>query len=605
MCFRMVRFFNSSRIRDRFRQLVVALSALIGCIASSEIFAEDSQVLSTSIGSERGSTLTSVRTSAAPVAPTVPAWAADAIFYQIFPERFCNGDMSNDPTRESLESPESVPPSWKISPWTADWYARADWEKERGPDFFADGVFDRRYGGDLQGVIDRLDYLIDFGVNTIYLNPVFYARSLHKYDSTSLHHIDPYFGPDPRADLKTIAQETSDPATWKWTTADKLFLKLLQQAHARKLRVIVDGVFNHTGRDFFAFADLRNRQAASTYRDWYIVQSYDDPATPQNEFRYKGWWGVHTLPEFADTADGNDLHAGPKRYIFSITRRWMDPNGDGDPSDGVDGWRLDAASEVPTGFWRDWHALARRLNPQCYTVAENWDDASQFVSDARFSAVMNYTGFAFPTKGLLIDETLAPSGAAKLFTSHRREFSRATQYALQNLIDSHDTDRLPSMIINAGRRPYSQTKRFDYDVGSSPRYVSTYDVRKPNDMERRIQRIVALFQLTYLGAPMIYYGSEAGMWGADDPCDRKPMVWPDLEYDTERADPLNRKRQPDSVAFDRDLFQYYRAAIEHRPNSKALGRGDIEFVAVDDKSEFLGYARSYGDEKLLIGLNRG
>src|SRR5206468_3159687 len=174
------------------------------------------------------------------------------------------------------EAPESVPKSATSSPWTGDWYARSDWEKERGPNFFENGVFDRRYGGDLQGVIDKLEYLSSLGINTIYLNPVFYARSLHKYDGSSFHHIDPYFGPDPAGDLKLMAQETSDPASWTWTAADKLFLELLRQAHERKIRVIIDGVFNHTGRDFFAFADLRARQAQSAYRDWYIVQSFDD-----------------------------------------------------------------------------------------------------------------------------------------------------------------------------------------------------------------------------------------------------------------------------------------------------------------------------------------
>ncbi len=543
--------------------------------------------------------------SDSPSLPTVPAWAADAVFYQIFPERFCNGDKSNDPTRESLESPDSVPKDWKISPWTGDWYARADWERESGPNFFDNGVFNRRYGGDLQGVLDKLDYLSTLGINTIYFNPVFYARSLHKYDGSSFHHVDPYFGPDPTSDLKLIAQETSDPATWQWTAADQLFLKLLRQAHSHGIRVIIDGVFNHTGRDFFAFADLRERQAKSPYRDWYIVQSFDNPATPQSEFRYKGWWGTDSLPEFANNDSGNDLHPGPKKYIFDCTRRWMDPNGDGDPSEGIDGWRLDVANEVPTGFWRDWHKLARKINPQCYTVAEIWDDARHFLEEGRFSATMNYHAFAMPVKGFLIDQSLAPSGAVLQFNDRRNEYPKTMQFALQNLMDSHDTDRLASMIVNAGRRPYSQPARFDYDIGVSPRNVPTYDVRKPNKRERRVQRLVALLQITYVGPPMIYYGDEAGMWGADDPDDRMPMVWPELKYDSQKADPLGRKRQPDQVGFDEELFNYYRAAIALRRESSALRHGKIEFVAADDPAEFLGFRRSNDRETLLVGLNRG
>jgi cyclomaltodextrinase / maltogenic alpha-amylase / neopullulanase len=536
---------------------------------------------------------------------TVPDWAADAVFYQIFPERFCNGDRSNDPTRDSLESSESVPKSWAITPWTSDWYARADWEKQLGPNFFENGVFHRRYGGDLQGVIDKLEYLSNLGINAIYLNPVFYARSLHKYDGASYHHIDPFFGPDPAGDLQIMAKETSDPKTWQWTAADKLFLDLLREAHTRTIRVIIDGVFNHTGRDFFAFADLQKRQTASPYRDWYIVQSFDDPATPQNEFHYKGWWGVDSLPEFANNEAGNDLHSGPKQYIFDSTKRWMDPNSDGDPSDGIDGWRLDVANEVPTGFWRDWHALARRVNPSCYTVAEVWDDARHFLEDAHFSATMNYFGFAFPVKGFLIDETLAPSGAARQLKDRCDEYPRPVQFALQNLMDSHDTDRLASMIVNAGRRPYSQPARFDYDNGVSPRYVADYDVRKPNDRERRIQRLVALLQMTYVGPPMIYYGTEASMWGADDPCDRMPMVWPELTYEPQQNDPLGRPRHPDPVAFDESLFNFYKTAIALRNSSTALRRGDIEFLTADDQSHFLAFQRGDGKQTLLVGLNRG
>jgi cyclomaltodextrinase len=165
--------------------------------------------------------------------PNVPAWAVDAVFYQIFPERFRNGDPSNDPTHASLEFPDVIPKSWKVSPWTGDWYARADWERESGDDFYDNGVFNRRYGGDLQGVLDKLEYLENLGVNAIYFNPVFYGRSLHKYDGSSMHHVDPHFGPDPSGDFALMAEESSDPASWHWTAADKLFLKLLAEAHAR------------------------------------------------------------------------------------------------------------------------------------------------------------------------------------------------------------------------------------------------------------------------------------------------------------------------------------------------------------------------------------
>jgi glycosidase len=587
--------------------LAVWASVVVGCGRPE---ANDHQVVAAPVAREpdraAGSSSAGEPDSSAPLSSdTVPEWAADAIFYQVFPERFANGDKSNDPTRQSLEFPDAVPQDWAISPWTGDWYARADWEKQLGPNFYENGVFHRRYGGDLAGVLNKLDYLEALGINTIYFNPVFYARSLHKYDGNSFHHVDPYFGPDPAGDLALMADETSDPATWHWTAADKMFLDVVRQAHARGIRVVIDGVFNHTGRDFFAFADLRARQQKSPYGQWYLVQSYDDPATPQNEFRYKGWWGVDTLPEFADNDAGDDLHPGPKKYIFDSTARWMDPNGDGDSADGVDGWRLDVANEVPTGFWRDWHAHARKINPQCYTVAEVWDDARRFLEAGGFSATMNYHGFSFPVKGFLIDEALPPSGLVRELDSRRKGYPRPLQFALQNLMDSHDTDRLASMIVNAGRRPYSRPERFDYDIDVSPRYVPKYDIRKPNENEQRILRLVALLQMTYVGPPMIYYGTEAGMWGADDPCDRMPMVWPDLQYEPQHAHPLGLERKPDPVAFDDGLYNFYRAAIAMRRASAALRRGNIEFVAADDTAGFLAFRRTQGDETMLVGLNRG
>lgn len=532
-----------------------------------------------------------------------PAWAAEAVFYQIFPERFRNGDPSNDPTRDSLGAPIHPGPSWRISSWTADWYSRDDWEKELGPDFYKDGVLDRRYGGDVKGVIDKLDYLGDLGVNAIYFNPVFYSPSLHKYDGNSYHHIDPFFGPDPKGDLALIERETSDSRSWKWTAADRLFLELLQRCHEHGMHVIIDGVFNHTGRDFFAFKDVRKNQQRSRYKDWYAVESFDDPATKRNEFRYKGWWGHASLPIFAPSADGKDMASGPKAYVFEATKRWMQPNGK--TRNGVDGWRLDVADERPAMFWADWNALVRRLNPNAYTTAEIWKNAADLVKTGGFSASMNYNAFAIPVKGFLIDNNVSASRFAEILESRRHNFPSATAAVMQNLIDSHDTDRLASMIVNGLRAMAPNGDDIVFNKNNDPRSSQTYDLRKPNERERNIQRLVVLFQMTYVGSPMIYYGDEAGMWGAGDPDDRMPMVWQDRQYEPQTIDPRGRERRSDEVKFDEDLFRFYKAAIALRRQHDALNHGDFAIIATDDAQRVIVTSRRSKKERLIVAINRG
>lgn len=531
-------------------------------------------------------------------------WVADAVFYQIFPERFHNGDQSNDPTRESLEFPEIVPDSWAPTSWTADWYSRAPWEIEMGDDFYEDGVFHRRLGGDLQGVKDKIAYLKDLGITAIYFNPVFYARSLHKYDGNSFHHIDPYFGPDPAGDFALMATETADPASWKWTEADKLFLDVVKTAHDNNIKVVIDGVFNHTGRNFFAFMDIVDNQEASTYKDWYIVEAFDDPSTADNEFKYEGWWGYDTLPLFADTPDGTDLHPGPKQYVMDITRRWMDPDGDGSPIDGVDGWRLDVAPDVPIRFWKDWNTYVRELNPKAYTVGEYWDNAATSLVAGGFSATMNYHGFAQPVKGFMIDEKIEAPEFVQLLDERRDEYSPSMQLALQNLMDSHDTDRLASMIVNP-KSTYRDAGVFDYDRDVSPRGGGEYDLRAPTDLERRRQQLIALFQMTYVGPPMIYYGTEAGMWGADDPDDRQPMVWPDLEYEPQKLNADGSSRPEDIVEFDEELFSYYQSLINIRKNSRALRRGSFAPYLNSDFPKAFAFTRIADGEAIVVGINIG
>ncbi|WP_040605729.1 glycoside hydrolase family 13 protein [Salisaeta longa] len=538
----------------------------------------------------------------------VPAWVRDAVFYQIFPERFRNGDPSNDPTRATLERPLSdVPSTWTVTPWTRNWYEEAAWEQAM-PGGFYESVYDRRYGGDLQGVIDRLPYLDSLGVTALYFNPVFWARSLHKYDGRTFHHIDPHFGPTPARDKRLIAQETpTDPTTWRMTGADSLFVALLRAAHRRGLRVIIDGVFNHTGRDFFAFNSVQAEQRDAPYADWYDVTAFDDPATPDtNEFAYVGWWDLASLPEFANNPAGTDLQAEVKRYIFDSTRRWMDPNGDGDPSDGVDGWRLDVAPEVPAGFWRDWNAHVRSINPAAYTVAEDWAAASGFLAEGGFSATMNYHGFAYPVKGFLIDNAIGPTAFVEQLAARRTAYTKARRYALLNLIDSHDTPRLASMVANRSDTGYVKPARFDYDWGAvaSVRQNRSYDVTAPEPTGRRVQRLVALFQMTYVGAPMIYYGTEAGMWGADDPDDRKPMVWPDMQYEPEVNHPFGQPRERNAVAFNADLHSFYQDLVGLRTAYPALRRGPFTPLYTNDAQRTLAYGRTYEGSVVVVALNR-
>lgn len=520
-------------------------------------------------------------------------WAEGRIWYQIFPERFRNGDPSNDPT--AAEVPEAeLEPGWQIHPWSSDWYFMQPWERKRS-NYFYDVVFTRRYGGDLIGVIEKLDYLKSLGVEGIYFNPIFEAPSLHKYDAASYHHVDDNFGPDPAADKARIAaaNETEDPSTWIWTKADSTFLKLIKEAHKRGIKVVIDGVFNHSGTQFFAFQDIVKNGKNSRYLDWYDVLSWDDPNTPENEFDYKAWWGVKSLPEFAE--DENGLKEGPRKYIFAITRRWMDPNGDGNPEDGVDGWRLDVTEEVSPVFWREWYAYVKSINPAAITISEIWGDASEWVKDRRVDGTMNYL-FAKAVVRFFIDKKLAISADA--FASRLQEILEKygrNAYLLWNLMDSHDTDRLASMIINPDR---------EYDRKCSPRDNPDYDVRKPTEAERRVQKQIVAFQMTFVGAPMIYYGDEAGMWGADDPDDRKPMVWPEMTFAVEKSHPLGKARPADENGFDEKLFRFYQKVVQIRKENPVLRYGAYAIIPEATGGDGFGFKRWDEDAEVLALFNR-
>ncbi|MEJ2052848.1 MAG: glycoside hydrolase family 13 protein [Calditrichaceae bacterium] len=533
----------------------------------------------------------------------VPAWSKEAIWYQIFPERFRNGDTNNDPTLEDMSGawPYYQSDKWQIHPWTSDWYKLQPWEKANGHDFYWNHGL-RRYGGDLQGILDRLDYLQELGITAIYFNPLFESPSLHKYDATMYHHIDNNFGPDPDGDRKIWNKENpADPSTWRWTSADLLFLKLIKECHKRNIHVIIDGVFNHVGYTFWAFQDVLKNQQNSKFKNWFIIKRWDDPSTDSSEFEYQGWNGITDLPEIHE--DENGLVAGPKSHIHEIVKRWMDPNGDGDPSDGIDGWRLDVAEKISIKFWKYFRKWVKKINPDAYITGEIWWEnwpknkifnAAPWLQGDVFDAVMNYR-FTRAVRQFVANRQnqITARAFADSIQAVQNDYRKDNFYALMNLMDSHDMERVASQIINPDHW---------IDHGGNPAQNPDFDVRKPNAVEIQKQKLIAGIQMTMPGAPMIYYGDEAGMWGGDDPDCRKPMVWPTLKYEPETTHPFGKKRPKDKVSFNRDLFNWYKKCISIRQQEKSLSIGDLRFIE-HKNPKLLIYKRTLDNSSIWIVIN--
>jgi glycosidase len=273
-----------------------------------------------------------------------------------------------------------------------------------------------------------------------------------------------------------------------------------------------------------------------------------------------------------------------RKHIFDVTRRWMDPDGDGDPSDGVDGWRLDVPNEVPLPFWHEWCALVRRINPEAYVVGEIWERADQWLDGRAFDAVMNYE-FAKPAIAWVIDrrEKITASEFDRRLAELRMAYAPECSYAMMNLLDSHDTDRIASMARNPDRK-YNHLNR---EQEGNP-----YDAGRPGDEDRARQRLLALLQMTYVGAPMVYYGDEAGMWGSNDPNNRRPMLWDDLPPNQ------NPQERPDAA-----MREHYRSVIGLRRSLPALRTGSYRTLLADDAQDVLAFVREKDGQRVVVALN--
>lgn len=513
-----------------------------------------------------------------------PEWARHAVWYQIFPERFRNADPSNDPGAAPYE---------RLTRWQADWWQTQPGEVAGAENFYrgAGNVWQRRFGGDIQGIREKLPYLRELGVTAIYLNPIFEAASMHKYDARDFRHIDGGFTVRRPGGMPTAGEKSTDPATWEWTEGDKVFLDFVAEARRMGFRVVLDLVCNHVGRDHPYFRDVMEKGPASEYADWFEIERFADvhPTTEAmfgqpGGMVFRAWDGMNGhLPVFRHDPE-TGLARGPFEHMMAITRRWMAP--DGDVTRGVDGWRLDVANEVPSAFWRRWREEVKRINPDAYISGEIWSPAVPWLQGDQFDGVMNYQ-YAMAAQRFFVNQARATTPSEFARELHRIVdlYPLQASLVLMNLHDSHDTDRLASMFVNPDR-PYDGANRIQ-DNGPD------YSKAKPSEEQYRRMIQAVEFQMTFLGAPMLYYGTEAGMWSPDDPSNRQPFVWKDLE-------PFDNPE----VHFNDAIFAAVRRAIALRHSLPVLRTGDMQVVHTDDSAGIMVMKRGSGAEAVYVVVHR-
>lgn len=630
----------------------------------------------------------------------VPNWSKEAIWYNIFPDRFYNGNHYNDPIFNEF-GPEAFKPNilheqnfveeykWEKSNnvishfdrnrWTSDFREQTIWEKlgEREIDYSL--KYARMYGGDLQGIKEKIPYMKELGINAVWLNPVFFSYQNHKYGANDFRHISPDFGTiktsgethgveinrnnkygnksyvdvlgnkaTTSSELKLLEVnlkgenrgkngygETEDPATWVWTESDLIMVDLIKEFHKNGIRVIFDGVFNHSSSEHWTFNMVLADGENSKYKDWYKftdfgqhVQITDDMSDEQafetliaNRKRtiYNAWGGFDSLPEF------NTFNQEYKEYIFNITRKWMcGPDGKESENwmedDGIDGWRLDVPNCLENqNFWNEWREVVKGSKKDSYITAELWGNASGDINGGnKFDTVMNYEWLK-TVIGFFINQSREGGVRYKLkaqdFFNELREKRTWYPYqalqASQNLNGSHDTDRLYSRIVNdvVGRN-LEEGKQLEKgyngirpDLASNYHPNTTIDWRNSPIKPKDILKLISIFQMTYIGAPMLFYGDEVGMWGATDPYCRKPMLWKEFLYDDEKNPSHINQNEVYSQKVDSDLFEWYKKLIRIRLENKTLIYGKFREVFADNERDVIAYERVIEDQSIIVVIN--
>lgn len=423
---------------------------------------------------------------------TVPEWVYDAVSYQIFPDRFYNGNPANDP-------PDTQP--WGGTPTTSNFF-----------------------GGDLEGIWFKLPYLQFLGINTIWLNPIFASPSNHRYNTSDYFQIDPALG-----DEKTLR-------------------RLVEALHAAGMRLILDGVFNHTGTEFFAFKDVMAKGAASPYKDWYYFQGF--PVQSEPKPNYLCWWDIPSLPKLKVS------NPEVREYLLGVGTYWLREGG-------VDGWRLDVPNEVEPPFWREFRRRVKETKNDAYIVGEIWRDARFWLLGGYFDGVMNYL-FRDLALAYFARRRFPLSTLDFLLGLIRLRYPEAANFALLNLFGSHDTTR----VITAFQEGLEEKKGRTVTYEEAVRHL----------------RPALILQFTYPGIPLIYYGDEVGLTGGPDPGCRKTMPW-------------------DPRQWDQELLALYRRLINLRQSLLPLKRGFFQPLFTDDAHEVYVFARRMHDEKVIVILN--
>ncbi|WP_299364333.1 alpha-amylase family glycosyl hydrolase, partial [Winogradskyella sp.] len=320
-------------------------------------------------------------------------------------------------------------------------------------------------------------------------------------------------------------------------------------------------------------------------------------------FDYEGWFGVKSLPELREDSTG--IVEGPKKYIFNATRRWMNPKDKGTEF-GIDGWRLDVAFCIGHPFWKKWRKYVRSINEEAYLTAEIVDTPEKvvpYMQGDEFDGEMNYN-FAFASAEYFFNPEpykISTSEYDAKLKELRELYPLQVAYVSQTLFGSHDVNRIGSYIVNRGIgnfRDWSSYARISKAI-ENPAYSS----RKPKAEDIELLKLSIIMQMTYVGAPMIYYGDEVGMWGANDPDCRKPMLWDDIVYEDEVYGADETLHEPDKVEINTSLFDHYRQLIKIRNENEALQLGTYKTLLTDDDNAVFAFQRSYKNDDIIVVIN--